>query len=54
MDMQFVSTNENALNHYISGYMSKPEKSNTEAIWNECNKNKSNSKYFVDNSLVFQ
>ena len=41
MDMQFVATNENALNHYISGYMSKPEKSNTEAIWNECNKNKS-------------
>ena len=37
MDIQFIATKENALNRYITGYLTKAEKSNSEEIWNECN-----------------
>lgn len=40
MDIQFIGTIEQALNRYVTGYMTKSEKNNTAAIWNECNSNK--------------
>jgi hypothetical protein len=40
IDIQFISTIEEALNRYVTGYMTKSEKQNTASIWNECNNNK--------------
>lgn len=40
IDVQFIGTAEQALNRYVTGYMTKSEKNNTAEIWNECNNNK--------------
>lgn len=39
--LQYILTISVALNNYITRYISKAEKNNTEEIWNECNNNKS-------------
>lgn len=40
VDIQFVGEGSYSLNKYITDYMTKAEKNYTEAIWEECNKNK--------------
>jgi hypothetical protein len=41
IDLQFIGEKAMVLNRYITGYITKSEKKATEAIWEECNKNKS-------------
>ena len=41
MDIQFVSESSLALAYYVSSYVTKPEKSNMQEIWEEVSENKS-------------
>ena len=41
MDLQFIATQEHALNQYVTGYMCKKEKANTEEMFEICNQEKS-------------
>jgi len=41
IDLQFIATNEHALNKYVTGYICKQEKKDTANLWEECNKNRS-------------
>ena len=41
MDIQFISEKSLALAHYVTGYVTGPEKSNTQDIWDEIGSNKS-------------
>ena len=41
IDIQFVAESSLALAHYVSGYVTKAEKSSMQEIWNEVSENKS-------------
>ena len=41
MDIQFVAESSLALAHYVSGYVTKAERSNMQEIWEEVSKSKS-------------
>ena len=34
-DIQFISENSHALAHYVTGYVTKPEKSHMHEIWDK-------------------
>ena len=41
IDIQFVAESSLALAHYVSGYVTKAERSNMQEIWQEVSENKS-------------
>ena len=41
IDIQLVAESSLALAHCVSGYVTKPEKSSMQEIWNEVSENKS-------------
>ena len=41
LDVQVVAESSLALAHYVSGYVTKPERSNMQEIWQEVSENKS-------------
>ena len=40
IDIQFIAENSLALAHYVSGYVTKAERSNMQEIWQEVGENK--------------
>ena len=40
IDIQFVAESSLALAHYVSGYVTKAERSNIQDIWHEVSENK--------------
>ena len=41
MDIQFVAESSLALAHYVSGYVTKAERSNIQEVWQEVSENRS-------------